>query len=46
MGRLATVGEIATAVQAYADDVRARRFPAAAETYFAAASKGATKPSA
>ena len=27
-------GEIARAVSAYADDVRARRFPAAAETYF------------
>ena len=27
-------GEIARAVQAYADDVRARRFPAQAETYF------------
>ena len=28
-------GEIGRAVRAYADDVRARRFPAAAETYFA-----------
>ena len=28
-------GEIAKAARAYADDVRARRFPAAAETYFA-----------
>jgi len=28
-------GEIARAARAYADDVRARRFPAAAETYFA-----------
>jgi 3-methyl-2-oxobutanoate hydroxymethyltransferase len=27
-------GEISRAVRAYADDVRARRFPAAAETYF------------
>jgi len=27
-------GEIGRAAQAYADDVRARRFPAAAETYF------------
>ena len=27
-------GEISNAVRAYADDVRARRFPAAAETYF------------
>ena len=27
-------GEIARAVRAYADDVRARGFPAAAETYF------------
>jgi 3-methyl-2-oxobutanoate hydroxymethyltransferase len=27
-------GEIVAAVSAYADDVRARRFPAAAETYF------------
>ncbi|MBS0408355.1 MAG: 3-methyl-2-oxobutanoate hydroxymethyltransferase [Proteobacteria bacterium] len=30
-------GEIAKAARAYADDVRARRFPAAAETYFAKA---------
>jgi 3-methyl-2-oxobutanoate hydroxymethyltransferase len=30
-------GEIGRAVRAYADDVRARRFPAAAETYFAKA---------
>jgi 3-methyl-2-oxobutanoate hydroxymethyltransferase len=27
--------EIGRAVRAYADDVRARRFPAEAETYFA-----------
>ena len=38
--------EIDGAVAAYAADVRARRFPAAAETYFATASKGATNPSA
>ena len=38
--------EIAEAVKTYAADVRARRFPAAAETYFAAASKSATNPSA
>jgi 3-methyl-2-oxobutanoate hydroxymethyltransferase len=30
-------GEIGRAVRSYADDVRARRFPAAAETYFAKA---------
>jgi len=30
-------GEISAAVRAYADDVKARRFPAAAETYFAKA---------
>ena len=30
-------GEIAQAVAAYAEDVRARRFPAPAETYFAKA---------
>jgi 3-methyl-2-oxobutanoate hydroxymethyltransferase len=30
-------GEIAAAVRTYADDVRARRFPAAAETYFSKA---------
>jgi 3-methyl-2-oxobutanoate hydroxymethyltransferase len=36
-------GEIDQAVQAYAADVRARRFPAAAETYF---TRGATNPSA
>jgi len=28
-------GEIGRAARAYADDVRAGRFPAAAETYFA-----------
>ena len=28
-------GEIGRAIAAYAEDVRARRFPAAAETYFA-----------
>ena len=39
-------GEIARAAAAYAADVRARRFPAAAETYFAAPSGGATNPSA
>jgi 3-methyl-2-oxobutanoate hydroxymethyltransferase len=38
-------GEIAEAVRAYAEDVRARRFPAPAETYFAAATAQATKPS-
>ena len=27
-------GEISRAAKAYAEDVRARRFPAAAETYF------------
>jgi 3-methyl-2-oxobutanoate hydroxymethyltransferase len=32
-------GEIARAARAYADDVRARTFPAAAETYFAAKAK-------
>ena len=35
--------EIAKAARSYADDVRARRFPAAAETYFA---QGAPKPDA
>jgi 3-methyl-2-oxobutanoate hydroxymethyltransferase len=39
-------GEIAAAAKAYAEDVRARRFPSAAETYFAAPPQGATKPSA
>jgi len=39
-------GEIAEAVRTYAEDVRARRFPAPAETYFAGGDKGATKPSA
>ena len=33
--------DIAAAVRAYADDVRARRFPAKAETYFAKARVGA-----
>ena len=39
---------VSDAVAAYADDVRARRFPAPAETYFhngGPAMKGATKPS-
>jgi 3-methyl-2-oxobutanoate hydroxymethyltransferase len=39
---------VAEAVQAYADDVRERRFPGPAETYFAGAAPGnpgATKPS-
>jgi 3-methyl-2-oxobutanoate hydroxymethyltransferase len=41
----AVVGD---AARAYAEDVRARRFPAAAETYFpvGADTNGATKPSA
>ena len=40
----ATIGE---AARAYAEDVRARRFPAAPETYFAGPATGAaTKPSA
>jgi 3-methyl-2-oxobutanoate hydroxymethyltransferase len=38
--------QIAAAAEAYAADVKARRFPAAAETYFAAQVSGATKPSA
>jgi len=39
--------QIGEAAAAYAADVRARRFPAAAETYFAGGgSAGATKPSA
>jgi 3-methyl-2-oxobutanoate hydroxymethyltransferase len=38
--------EIGEAVKTYAADVRARRFPAAAETYFASGDKSATKPSA
>jgi len=32
-------GEISRAAQAYSEDVRARRFPAAAETYFATTAK-------
>jgi 3-methyl-2-oxobutanoate hydroxymethyltransferase len=37
-------GEIVRAVAAYADDVRARRFPAPAETYFAKVGAGAYLP--
>ncbi|HZZ35511.1 MAG TPA: 3-methyl-2-oxobutanoate hydroxymethyltransferase [Caulobacteraceae bacterium] len=36
-------GVISTAVRAYADDVRARRFPASAETYFSKAKTEAGK---
>jgi len=36
-------GVISSAVRAYADDVRARRFPAPVETYFAKASADAAK---
>jgi 3-methyl-2-oxobutanoate hydroxymethyltransferase len=41
-------GAVAQAARAYADDVKARRFPGPAETYFASTgpgNRGATKPS-